>query len=507
MSERGHPSDNAANTHVSPRLPLFALPLALLTIALLSGIALASNGGGPYLEVMEPEDSITMGGTSVWVKGQSEVEAVVTVTVENDAGTRSYTDQPRSTGYFEFSVPVIEGLNRITVRSTVHNGEPTILMRNISVDQTPPVIKIIRPETNPSYTNQRRYQITGQVSDPDVAAIPLIVDGHPVTTYTGIFSREVELVEGRNEIDVRASDPHGNEAVVWLTIYADFTPPEVEITAPGEDEHITGYGVVDMKGQVWNATRVVVVHGDVEHGVVPVGGDWNASGTWMYTLELGPDDIDQTIIAKAFDHVGNVAEDRVRIIVDLVPPHLQVEFHHERDGILVYIQGTTDLDVETIEITGILYPVENGEFNIVWCLGEGETVLVLTVSDGFGNKAVETETFSFDNGPPKLKVKDPPDWNGSKVVIRGTTDRNVRTVLIDGVSYPVEEGRFLEEVALEDGQDMVLVVVEDPAGNRRTISVDVSGSAASGWAFTLVLIIVLVAVTMFVTRKYLARRT
>ena len=94
MSERGHRYDTAGNTHVSLRPLLFALPLALLTIALLtiallSGIALASNGGGPYLEVMEPDDKTTVGGMSIWVKGQSEVEAVVTVTVETDAGTRS----------------------------------------------------------------------------------------------------------------------------------------------------------------------------------------------------------------------------------------------------------------------------------------------------------------------------------------------------------------------------------------------------------------------------------
>ena len=402
---------------------------------------------------------------------------------------------------------MIEGLNRITVRSTVHNGEPTIVMRNISVDQTPPVIKIIRPETNPSYTNQRRYQITGQVSDPDVAAIPLIVDGHPLTTYTGIFTRVVELVEGRNEIDVRASDPHGNEAVVWLTIYADFTPPEVEITLPVGDIYETGYGVVEMKGTVWNATRVVIVHRDVEHEGVHVGGVWNAAGTWMYSRELGPVDIDQPAIARAYDIAGNVAEDQVRIILDTGPPVLKVEFHQGDDGQVVEITGTTELDVEVISVYGVMFPVVDGEFRILWLLSEGKNELVLTAQDALGNVATETETLWYDNGPPDLKVMDPPDRNGSKVVIKGVTDPNVGTVLIDGVSYPVEEGRFRAEVQPEEGQGVVNVVVVDPAGNRKSVTVDVTDTETTRTINYIGLLAGFAAAMMVLSYLYNKRRT
>jgi hypothetical protein len=405
-------------------------------------------------------------------------------------------------------VPVFEGWNQITVKVTLNNMGENSQLRRVFVDRTAPEIVLVQPEAWPANTNQQIFEIVGHVvTDDDTTVFPLVVGGHPMSYTHGLFRQLVTLAQGTNEVVITAEDHLGNTATVIVTIIADWTPPTVEIKHPHEERYATGYGVINISGAVWNATRVVIVHGGVEYPADHVYGDWNRSGTWKRTLELGPLDVDVLLIARAYDHVGNVHEDYLTVHLDMLPPRLDVDYHRMMDGRGYWITGWTDPEIEAIELNGLLYPTDHGNISILITFIEGRNDLVLTAEDEVGNIATVTKTVWHDDNHLDLKVQDPPDRIGRFVIIEGTTDKNVHNITVDGTEYPVVDGRFRVEVRPGKDQDVIRVKVEDAVGNTRSTTVHVGGSLVSSPTGSVIIILVIVVFMMLLAFIYIKKRT
>jgi hypothetical protein len=508
MSERGHRVDSEAPSSFSRRsLPVVIL-VTLTILVLMATVAIAADDEGPYLDVLEPLEGLRTNEWTVPVNGWTEPGAAIIITTSNGNNSRTYQEQPEPNGYFDDRVLVFEGWNRISITSSLYGMEVTTVLRKVWVDRTPPDLVIFGPEGSPVYTNSDSYEIAGMVVlDPETVVVSLVVDGLPTSYPNGQFSKVVHLRQDRNEIEVRALDELGNEAVVEVVIIADWQPPVVLIKVPEEERIVTGYGVVEVRGTVLNATRVYVEHIGHRYAAILTGGDWNNTGTWMHTLELGPRDLNVAVFVRAFDHVGNMAQDVFWVTLDLEPPELDVTYKEPNVGGHTIINVATDPDIGALDINGKLYPVVAGYASILWPLDEGANEVVITARDAVGNEARDVNSIWYDDHHLSLNVKDPPDTKGNWVIVEGTTDGNVATVLVDGEQYPVENGSFRVEVNPGEGQDLIKVVVVDPAGNTRTAHVSAGGQTLTP-AVVSGLVIVGIAVLMMVfSYRYIIRRS
>ena len=121
----------------------------------------------------------------------------------------------------------------------------------------------------------------------------------------------------------------------------------------------------------------------------------------MYDLELGPQDLDQYIVIKAFDEAGNEVIVTIHVFLDIVNPALHVDtVPQEVDIALLNINGTTDVNIQTVTVQGVEFPVIDGEFDIVWSLAAGDNIITVLVHDEAGNSATETLEVTYNYVAP-----------------------------------------------------------------------------------------------------------
>ena len=119
----------------------------------------------------------------------------------------------------------------------------------------------------------------------------------------------------------------------------------------------------------------------------------------MLDLLLGPQDLDQTVVVRAFDEAGNEVIVNVQIVLDIVKPSIHVDpVDLDGDGVrdtevdtaLIPINGTTDVNIQTVTVQGVEFQVIDGEFNLLWSLTAGLNTITTRVTDEAGNEAIDT---------------------------------------------------------------------------------------------------------------------
>ncbi len=144
-----------------------------------------------------------------------------------------------SSGVFTGRVPVVEGLNEITVVAEL-NGKRQKQTVRILVNTFKPKIKLARPLTN-MYTNRRDYSLSGAVFDRTPGdKVKLYINDELVTEVVGqgSFNRTIILNEGKNTIRVVAEDVSGNRTVHVEQIFLDTVKPILTITEPAQPVYV-----------------------------------------------------------------------------------------------------------------------------------------------------------------------------------------------------------------------------------------------------------------------------
>ncbi len=490
MSKRGH-WDEARGPFI---LVALAAILILLAIGACANLALASDDGPP-LTVTSPEEDLLINFTDLQVTGSSSAGVLVKVLVENSTGTGYYQAITNAEGAFSLMVDLAEGFNHLVINaSEEHTANSTIVERDVKVDLTPPRLEIASPKKWPTYT---RFHMVAVVFTYDMDP------NNPMGQDRGMGQRVYNLTEGENLIEVVLTDEAGNQAMEQIYVIADWTPPAVSIERPWPDPYLTNNGTVRFSGRVGaGAVNVWLEHKGGSIQISTIDGDMDICATWEHFLELGPEDLDQLIIVKAVDHVGNEATDSVHIIYDIVPPFLQIDtVPTDIDQPIFYINGTTDIEIEFIRIGPALFPVIDGEFSVFYnLLIKGRNTIIVEVYDEAGNAAREELVVYYERDPPSLKVDRPEKIGGGKVRIKGTTDKNVVTLKVEGVEYPVVLGKFDVEVNVTD-DDMYLVEVWDPAGNTASREVSSVDQSTPGPGAGVSLIAMILAIVLATRRK------
>jgi hypothetical protein len=170
----------------------------------------------PVVTVAVPEAGLaTNTGTFTFTGNVSDVTATVTVnglTVTVGAG-----------GAFSTNVTLVAGTNTITTVATDNAGNPTTIIRSVTVDTVAPVLTVTAPVVG-LVTGNATLAVTGTATDPGSGINTLTVNGLSVPVVAGAFSTNVTLVAGSNTITVVATDNAGNPATVTRSVTLAVAP-------------------------------------------------------------------------------------------------------------------------------------------------------------------------------------------------------------------------------------------------------------------------------------------
>jgi flagellar hook assembly protein FlgD len=193
--------------------------------------------------------------------------------------------------------------------------------------------------------------------------------------------------------------------------------------------------------------------------------------------QIVPDGLYQIAVTAAATARQN--EHSVPVEVDTTPPTLQLanlanEQLTTAESVLT-IEGTTDANVSVL-VSGDPRPIPvdaRGLFRVTRQLSEGVNILDVRAVDAAGNESIISREVMLRTQPPELVLLEPAENNAfvknSLITVRGVSTSDA-TVTINGNQATVnEEGQFLIDLVLDEGENIIRVVASDPVGNQSAV--------------------------------------
>jgi len=333
----------------------------------------------PTLAVTSPGEGDWTRAEVVWVNGTTEPGAEVRVNgnlVEADGGEFST----------EISLP--EGDATIHVMATDGAGNVARLLRTIHVDRTAPLLEIIEP-IDGSITNERILLVLGNATDD--SPIVVLVLGIPVPMVGGQWFDQLVLLEGLNEIEIKALDSAGNMAIDTVVVVLDLRPPSLGITL-----EIGGRTFGPGQGTLFTMDTQAVFTLETDEDVTVIVVDRTTfmvqSGRTDRTFLLREGS--NTFSFTAMDRAGNAwGPVDFHINSDTITPDLVI--HSPESGMvthrpIVRVVGMTEPGAR-VSIDGSIPIVYlNGSFEALVNLDIGSNSIIIMATDAANNSAVES---------------------------------------------------------------------------------------------------------------------
>jgi hypothetical protein len=420
----------------------------------------------PFLHVLSPPDGHLQNSTTLEVKG---------VVVELESGLDSVEVSLDGTTWVEAStanmnwtlvLAVGEGVHIITVRATDMAGnEARATVANVTIDLTPPEIRIQVPEHQGALRNRTTAWIVGR-TEPGTRV--LIDQKHEIVDLKGTFMAQVYLTrEGRNDFWVTIIDHAGNTNRTMATFTRDTRPPTILLDSIPD---LTNETILEVSGTVT----------EVHLGSLTLNGVPLMNRTFHTTVALVEGA--NTITVIAIDVVGNSAVVEHVVTLDTVIPYAEMDSptgDHTTSWTTLNVRGIVRGGFETITVNGHKVEASSGAFQRIVTLSEGLNLVTVNVTDAAGNHWNWTCKVTLDTHPPVITLEGDPDGtitNRDAIEIRGTVEG--ATVLMVGGEPVDPTGGFVHSVALDetgpDGEpNFILIVASDGAGNVATTVVRV----------------------------------
>lgn len=259
----------------------------------------------------------------------------------------------------------------------------------------------------------------------------------------------------------------------------DGTPPSVSIDSPQDGAFLRGGWLrINWFGSDSGS--------GIEHYDLNIGGETIElpSSTTSHTFSDIPDG-HISITLGATDRAGNRGEGKAKVIMDSVPPELEIispsagGFYQGPDLVAEWecsddLSGI-DRTILNLDMDG---PIDVGEDRAFAFenLSEGEHWLRLSVRDSSNNEFDRETNFFIDWTPPEIRVRDGLDvifTNSNEIVLnvelRDNLDRYPGLMLmVNGGDWEVqEESRSSTVRYLAEGMNHVTLKAYDAAGNER----------------------------------------
>lgn len=259
-----------------------------------------------------------------------------------------------------------EGQNTIVLEATDPAGNTGTRTTLVFLDTIPPDFVLLQPAAG-SVTNQAFVTLSGRLSE--TAALFLNQEHLPLESDNS-FSKMVMLVEGNNDLSLRAIDRAGNVTSRALRIVRDTVAPKLMSLSPANGATMTN-----------SQTRIVGSFDDAIH-VTMIGSDGTQishSSTFDFAVNLQPGANTFTFIAT--DQAGNQTQQAVSytlstgVSIAIVSPSPNQSINGNRVLVRGTVAGTTSGNVF---VNGRAATIVNGEFLASATLSPGNNNLAIT---------------------------------------------------------------------------------------------------------------------------------
>ncbi|UCC94152.1 MAG: winged helix-turn-helix transcriptional regulator [Thermoplasmata archaeon] len=438
---------------------------------------------GPAITVSEPSGDVVQNSTAFQIRGTARDHHSSVALVQYsfdpnpDWDTKIWSDTTGTSNWYADSLHLPEGLHILYVRAFDGAGVGTDMYTGLTVgqvliDMSPPVVQVTSPDVRrqPVIVNATTLPMGGWVSEPVTS---VTVQGDAVSVSGTVFTVDVPVSEGLNDITIVATDLAGNVGTLTLSVLRDSAAPTITLTAP-------------VPGALLNDTSVLVaglLDEPVQDDLIVINGApvTLSSGAFQVLLNgfgEGPSTIDVT----AVDLAGNTASVSVDVIVDTLPPAL--ELVSPIDGLLtrqatVLLEGTSEAGA-VIHVQGEPVAITGTAFSHDLDLVEGRNIIRVTSVDAAGNVNSTMVVVDRDSTPPVLELYGLSDGaiesEGRTAFLNGRTEAGaalrmtIGTASEEVITFP--DGTFLQPLTV-DGNVTVTLRAEDAAGNTAFAQVEV----------------------------------
>ncbi len=354
----------------------------------------------------------------------------------------------------------------------------------ITIDRTPPRLVIFEPMDG-AIMNQADIVILGEYEPGST----ITINGLEREGTSGTLSEPFTLTEGRNTIVVMATDMAGNSASETRTLRLDRFSPTLTVLAP-RDGLVTRVTNITVEGEVELGSMATIsiyrTSTNTEDEVITPRPD----GTFMHKVDL--EEGRNTVVVTAMDSADNPSQVTRVVYVDTTAPMAVIT--SPEDGTVtkentIRVTGTAEIEGITLYLNG-KQVFNDGSIDRYVNLNEGANVITLRAVDLIGNEYVDSVTVVLDTQAPTIEPIRPRAQylmtNSDTLIIEALVFENLEldsvSVMGNDVSFsPVtgQENTYRFETTatlLKEGENEVLVVARDDAGNvaTHTITVDYS---------------------------------
>jgi antitoxin (DNA-binding transcriptional repressor) of toxin-antitoxin stability system len=359
-----------------------------------------------------------------------------------------------------------EGRKTILIEAIDALGHTATRQVALAVDRTAPVIEISESGAPFTVTVSGRpvaplIRATDADANPNVA---MTLDGNAYVSGTEIGQ------EGQHTIRVVASDCAGNESSREHAFTIDLTPPRFLTFTPESGARVAQIPASLSGTADPDAIEVRVVGTEVTapvtNGQFTIANIAFAEGTNERTLEL-------------IDRAGHTAQMSYTLTARTAQPVIEITESGEPlvDGTIFnrIVTPRMRADGEGISVTATLNgaPFTSGSA----VTADGQYTLSATATDSiYGHSAQATRQFGIDRTPPVVQILAPLDGttvDADRIDVRATGGDAV-SVTANGVAAVRSGSEWVASVALDQGENAIVVVARDAAGNSGSAAVHVT---------------------------------
>jgi len=434
-----------------------------------------ADGSPPTLVITSHSDGDHVANAVLTLQGTAADAGSSVYRVEARIATQAWeTCSGTDTWQWTTSLPG-DGRYPISVRARdVALNQITVFL-NITLDTLQPVIDISVP---PSPSNNSLLGYSNVVIEGYVDASNVVVTAGSVTAdmVGTTFILNLTLVDGLNKIVIRAEDPAGNVVLLEWWLQADLNAPDLVILNP-ENNSKHNSTTVTLTG----TTDPFV---DVYYRVTQISSVWSmltVSGSGGFSkdvtdLHQGDNSLEVMVRDAASNEVVTILE----LYVDTIPPNLVSS--SPRNGANVnhptlVLSGHYNEPLSSLMLNDLQATLDGANFTITLDLVVGVNQYAVVALDELGNVDLITYRIYLDQTPPSINFPDltfdqdsgdylPFDTNHKQFLLLGTTEPGT-TVYIDRWEQIVDsQGVFGHDLTLEEGSNLLPVLVRDMAGNE-----------------------------------------
>lgn len=317
------------------------------------------------------------------------------------------------------------------------------LLKQAGVDTAPPAVTVGSMQDS-QVTNSFRIKVEGEVHSDAYASTIAINDEAQFVELADkrvAFSQEIKLKKGINEIKIKSTDLLGKVTEKRVAVYGDFEGPLMNVKNLSDGQQV-GQSKIVLNGTLADSTGIAKLQ--INEQVLAYNKEKQLDFTFTVQLKEGPN----KIMLAATDTVGNTTRGQMNIIY--VPKLARGKQtpdtpYWRREPIRVALKGSGISDAGSPYMVAMAGPQQMGAHFRV------------DLKD-----LTETQTVFYEN-----------------IYIDGTVSgaNDITSVKINGSPLFILPGRnifFNQLVDLKEGENKIVLEVQDAAGNTESKTVTIN---------------------------------